>query len=464
MDRPLSDKELLEIIESDEFWKEDESDNVEGLNDEQDIDKEDRRSACEGIFTFADQSDQEEENELEISDHDSDSEQEWEPPNNDEESDSESDTDKDVSEFGNLDDGCVFCGKDKTKWATDAPRLLVTDSVVEQIVVCTNAKIRSVQQRYGEFKKRTNSRSKFRPSFVDQTDTLEIQAFFGLLYFLGVFKSGHEDLRSLWATDGTGRDIFRCTMPLARFSFLLCCLRFDNEETRKERMKENKLAAISEVFDLFIRNCQEMFSPGEFLTVDEMLVPFRGRCGFRMYIPRKPAKYGIKVQVLADAKTHYLVNAEVYTGKNIKKTKSKFSHPTEVVLRLATPVARTNRNITSDDWYSSLELVNELKKLSFTFLDRKEFLRNLASSLCRPHMTTRMYNVKITRKLRSLTADILGVTLDAEATSYEPTTASKRKRCTFCPSKKDHKTSTACHNCKKPVCRQCAKNVCPDCV
>nr|CAI5817418.1 unnamed protein product [Callosobruchus analis] len=81
MDRPLSDKELLEIIEN-------ESDNVEGLNDEQDIDKEDRRSACESICTFGDQSDQEEENELEISDHDSDSEQEWEPPNNGEESDS----------------------------------------------------------------------------------------------------------------------------------------------------------------------------------------------------------------------------------------------------------------------------------------------------------------------------------------------------------------------------------------
>nr|CAI5855044.1 unnamed protein product [Callosobruchus analis] len=95
---------------------------------------------------------------------------------------------------------------------------------------------------------------------IYQTDTLEIQAFFGLLYFLGVFKSGHED-RSLWATHGTGLDIFRRTVPLARFSFLLCCLRFDDEETRKERMKENKLVAISEVFDLFIRNCPEMFSP-----------------------------------------------------------------------------------------------------------------------------------------------------------------------------------------------------------
>lgn len=72
--------------------------------------------------------------------------------------------------------------------------------------------------------------------------TLVIQAYFGLLYFLGDFKSGHEDLRSLWATNVTGRDIFRCTMPLARFSFLLCYLQFDSEETRENRIKENKLA------------------------------------------------------------------------------------------------------------------------------------------------------------------------------------------------------------------------------
>nr|CAH7764007.1 unnamed protein product [Callosobruchus chinensis] len=66
-------------------------------------------------------------------------------------------------------------------------------------------------------------------------------------------------------------------------------------------------------------------------------------------------------------------------------------------------------------------------------------------------MTSRMDNLKIPRKLRSLTAEILGVNLDAGATPQEPTAASRGKRCAFCPSKKDHKTSTSCHNCKKPI-------------
>jgi len=38
-----------------------------------------------------------------------------------------------------------------------------------------------------------------------------------------------------------------------------------------------------------------------FGTIDETLVVFRGRCPFKMYIPSKPANYGIKVFSLVDA-------------------------------------------------------------------------------------------------------------------------------------------------------------------
>lgn len=127
-------------------------------------------------------------------------------------------------------------------------RFLITDAMIESVVVHTNEKIGKMQASYSKFKRRLNTRSQFSPSFIYTTDKTEIKAFVELLYLDGDFKSGHEDLRSLWATDETGRSIFRCTMYLARFSFLSCCLRFDNDETRRERIKENKLAAISDLF------------------------------------------------------------------------------------------------------------------------------------------------------------------------------------------------------------------------
>lgn len=55
--------------------------------------------------------------------------------------------------------------------------------------------------------------------------------------------------------------------------------------------------------------------PGEYLAIDELLLSFRGRCSFRMYIPSKKAKYGIKIFDLVDPKTMYLVDCEVYLGK-----------------------------------------------------------------------------------------------------------------------------------------------------
>lgn len=70
-----------------------------------------------------------------------------------------------------------------------------------------------------------------------------------------------------------------------------------------------------------------MYNPGPEVTVDERLVPFRGRCPFKQYMPSKPGKYGIKIWAACDARSSYAWNMQVYTGKPIdgrpeKKTKA----------------------------------------------------------------------------------------------------------------------------------------------
>nr|CAH7756388.1 unnamed protein product [Callosobruchus chinensis] len=85
-------------------------------------------------------------------------------------------------------------------------------------------------------------------------------------------------------------------------------------------------------------------------------------------MPNKPAKYGIKIQILADPKTHFAVNAEVYTGKNSTEDRTRFTHPTHVVLRLVEPIVNTNRNITGDNWYTSVELADALRSKGLTYV------------------------------------------------------------------------------------------------
>ncbi|KAJ8393021.1 hypothetical protein AAFF_G00069250 [Aldrovandia affinis] len=113
----------------------------------------------------------------------------------------------------------------------------------------------------------------------------------------------------------SGRAIFHATMPLKLFHTYSRLLRFDNRESRPARHVTDKLAAIREIWDKWVERLPYLYNPGPDVTVDEQLVPFRGRCPFRQYMPSKPAKYGIKSWVACDAKSSYAWKMQVYTGK-----------------------------------------------------------------------------------------------------------------------------------------------------
>lgn len=61
------------------------------------------------------------------------------------------------------------------------------------------------------------------------------------------------------------------------------------------------------------------YNPSPYLTVDEQLLPFKGRCPFWVYIKNKPHKFGIKFWMLSDAETKYVMNIQIYTGKEIQR-------------------------------------------------------------------------------------------------------------------------------------------------
>lgn len=56
--------------------------------------------------------------------------------------------------------------------------------------------------------------------------------------------------------------------------------------------------------------------PGQVLSIDEGMVPFKGRLSFKQYMKDKPTKWGLKCFLLCDAQTGYMHKFSVYTGKN----------------------------------------------------------------------------------------------------------------------------------------------------
>lgn len=122
----------------------------------------------------------------------------------------------------------------------------------------------------------------------------------------------------------------------------------------------DKLAAIREVYDIFVAACKANYRLSKRITMDKMLAELGGRCPFRQYIPSKPAKYGIKILAMADASSFYVCDLEVYAGKQPPGPYEIDNSPAAVVPRLPALISGTGWNVTFDNWFTSYELVTDL--------------------------------------------------------------------------------------------------------
>jgi hypothetical protein len=175
--------------------------------------------------------------------------------------------------------------------------LLFNNEMLRIIVDCTNVRIEEVCLEMIRDGKELQT-------YHQHIDVTEIKAFIGLLYYSGQWKSNHVDTIDLWDKK-SGITFYRCVMPRSRFSFIAGCLRFD---VKASRDRNDRLAPIRKLWDIFIGNCSRYYKPSNYCTVNEQLLSFRGRCRFRMYIKSKPDKYGLKIITLNDARTSYLVS------------------------------------------------------------------------------------------------------------------------------------------------------------
>lgn len=162
----------------------------------------------------------------------------------------------------------------------------------------------------------------------------------------GLKQDNHVPTKEMFSPS-IGLPFYRAAMGKRCLCFFLRALRFDNMDTREERKKTDRFASIREIWDRFISNCTARYSPGENITISKQLLSFRASCLFRMYITNKPAKYGIKLIMVCDAKSHYMLNAVPYLGKHTQPPHG-ISLGHHVTTKLITPYANTKRYITGD--------------------------------------------------------------------------------------------------------------------
>lgn len=243
----------------------------------------------------------------------------------------------------------------------DTFNLFLTNDMKEIICRHTNEEAERVYGSYNE--KNTDNQKNW-----NILTEVELDAFIGVLLSAGALRCRKEHTTEMWTTDeSVRRSIFTATMSRDRFIAIRTFIRFDDKMTRQIRRETDKLAAIRDIWDKFVENCKKSFVPGGSLTIDEQLVAFRGNCPFRQYIKSKPAKYGIKIWALADVETTYLYNLQIYTGK-LPGAQPEKNQGARVVKDLMTPLFNTGRGVTTDNFFTSAPLAEELLAKKITIL------------------------------------------------------------------------------------------------
>ena len=95
------------------------------------------------------------------------------------------------------------------------------------------------------------------------------------------------------------------------------------------------------------------------MTIDEMLAPFRGRVPFRMYIPSKPDRYGIKIFCVNDSRSQYALNMIPYLGKNSVQEQQRLQDVNQgeyYTMALLENLRAAGRVVVCDNWFTFLHL------------------------------------------------------------------------------------------------------------
>ena len=157
-----------------------------------------------------------------------------------------------------------------------------TDNLVELIVTETN----NYQDRV---KQDLISNDKLTPKsrlhkWTDLTKD-EFYSFISLIILMGIIRK--PTLAMYWSTDEMlSTPFFGKCMAQNRFSEILRFLHFTSTN-----LPDDKLHKIRPVFEYLITKFMENYRPGEKVTVDESLMLWRGRLGWKQFIRTKRARF-----------------------------------------------------------------------------------------------------------------------------------------------------------------------------
>ena len=188
----------------------------------------------------------------------------------------------------------------------------------------------------------------------------EIEQFIGIHIMTGIVKV--PSYRKYWA-NATRIATIADVMPRNRFDKLRSFIHVNDNTNMLQRNEPgyDKLFKVRPFINSLRKNLS-VVEQEEYSAVDEMVIPFKGHNSLKQYIKNKPHKWGIKVFARAGA-SGFCYDFEIYVGKGTVASETGIGISGDVVLRLTErlPVGE-NYKVFMDNWFTSYQLIVELKK------------------------------------------------------------------------------------------------------
>ena len=149
----------------------------------------------------------------------------------------------------------------------------------------------------------------------------ELEAFFGFMLLMGIVKL--PSLHHYWSQDPVFHYLpVASRIPRTKFFDIAKYLHFaDNGSLAPSGTPEyDGIGKINPILNQIGERFRSIYDLHKEVSIDEALIPFKGRSAMKQYLPLKPIKRGFKVWMLADALTGYVSRLDVYKGKDKGKS------------------------------------------------------------------------------------------------------------------------------------------------
>ena len=199
----------------------------------------------------------------------------------------------------------------------------------------------------------------------------DIKIFLGHIIAMGLTRKSN--LKNYWSRNPIAEmPFFGKYMSKNAFMLLLSNLHLNDNEKQPVRGRRNfdALWKVRPFVDLCLEKFRTVYSPDVNLAFDEGGCPWKGRLSFRVYNPKKPNKFNIKLFQVSESSSGYICGFNVYCGKNDRFCCSRSAQSldrdctktTKIVLglMLTTGLLDKGHHVYMDNYYTSPELMDEL--------------------------------------------------------------------------------------------------------